>query len=209
MPASRSVMPTKARKLPKQARSGAMVDAILQAAAELLDSGSADDYTTNRIAERAGASIGSLYQYFPSKDAITAALIGQASARLLAGLERAAALDAWRDALRAMVRAAVHHQLERPGLARLLDADEARLAALDAQRHDQRRMREVLASVLQRIPGLVEQNSAGDDLMAITRALCDAAGARGDINADVLAGRVERAIFGYLEWPRAANNPTS
>lgn len=66
-PASRTVQPTQARKLPKQARSGAMVDAILPAAAELLDSGSAGDYTTNQIAERAGASIGSLYQYLPAR----------------------------------------------------------------------------------------------------------------------------------------------
>lgn len=203
MPASRSALPPQARKLPKQARSGAMVEAILQAAAELLDGGVADDYTTNRIAERAGASIGSLYQYFPSKDAITAALIGRASARLLAALEQAATQDDWRDALRAMVGAAVRHQLERPGLARLLDAGESRLAALDTQRQDQQRMREVLASVLRRVPNLAGQDAAGDDLMAITRALCDAAGARGEVDAGALAGRVERAIFGYLAWPPA------
>jgi len=203
MPASRSAPPPQARKLPKQARSGAMVEAILQAAAELLDGGGADDYTTNRIAERAGASIGSLYQYFPSKDAITAALIGQASARLLAALELAAAQDDWRNALRAMVGAAVRHQLERPGLARLLDANEARLAALDGQRRDQQRMRELLAAVLRRVPDLAGQDAAGDDLMAITRALCDAAGARGEVDAGALSGRVERAIFGYLAWPRA------
>lgn len=201
MPASRSAQQTSARKQPKQARSGAMVDAILQAAAELLDSGNPDGYTTNQIAERAGASIGSLYQYFPSKDAITAALIGQASARLLAGLEQAATLDDWRAALRAMVAAAVRHQLERPALARLLDASEARLAALDAQRQDQERIGALLGAVLSRIPGLADVETAADDLMAITRALCDAAGRRGEVGAAALAGRVERAIFGYLERP--------
>lgn len=108
-----------------------------------------------------------------------------------------------------MVGAAVQHQLERPGLARLLDAGEARLAALDQQRQDQQPMREVLASVLRRVPDLAGRDTAGDDLMAITRALCDAAGARSDVDADALTGRVERAIFGYLEWPQAANNSKS
>lgn len=180
-----------------------MVDAILQAAAELLDGGDPDGYTTNRIAERAGASIGSLYQYFPGKDAITVALIGQASARLLAELEQAALLADWRAALGAMVRSAVRHQLERPGLARLLDATESRLAAQEAQLRDRQRMHTLLVSVLLRIPGQDDAQAAGADLMAITRALCDAAGARNDVDAASLERRVERAVFGYLAWPGA------
>lgn len=178
-----------------------MVAAILQAATELLDSGDPDSYTTNQIAARAGASIGSLYQYFPSKDAITAALIGQASARLLAELEQASQFDDWRAALRAMVREAVRHQLERPALARRLDASASRIAALDTQLRDQQRIQEVLAAVLARIPGLTDADSVGADLMTITRALCDAAGERGDVSAATLECRVERAVFGYLEWP--------
>jgi len=190
-----------ARKRPTQARSGAMVEAILQAAAELLDSGQPERYTTNEIAARAGASIGSLYQYFPSKDAITVALIGQASARLLAELEQASSLDDWRAALGAMVRSAVRHQLERPALARQLDANQSRLAALATQLQDQQRMQQVLAAVLQRIPALADAETVGADLMAITRAVCDTAGQHGDIDAVVLERRVERAVFGYLEWP--------
>jgi len=63
------------RKEPRQARSKQMVDAILQAAAETFARHGYARATTNKIAERAGVSIGSLYQYFPNKDALLAGLL--------------------------------------------------------------------------------------------------------------------------------------
>lgn len=198
MTTHRTVPRTAVRKRPTQARSSSMVEAILQAAAELLDHDAPESYTTNRIAARAGASIGSLYQYFPSKDAITAALIARASAHLVTKLECAAELPDWPAALRAMVRSAVLHQLERPALARRLDADEARFDAAAAQHQDQLRIYAALGAVLARIPGLTDTPAVCEDLVAITRALCDAAGERGDVDAAALTSRVERALFGYL-----------
>src|SRR5271154_4150665 len=62
------------RKLPRQPRSEATVDAILLAAAQVFERHGYAAGTTNRIAERAGVSIGTLYQYFPNKDAILVAL---------------------------------------------------------------------------------------------------------------------------------------
>ncbi|NWA63520.1 TetR family transcriptional regulator [Pantoea sp. B9002] len=58
------------RKRPKQARSSELVSAILQAATQVLELEGAARFTTARVAERAGVSIGSLYQYFPNKAAI-------------------------------------------------------------------------------------------------------------------------------------------
>lgn len=58
------------RKRPKQARSNELVNAILQAAVQVLAEEGAQRFTTARVAERAGVSIGSLYQYFPNKAAI-------------------------------------------------------------------------------------------------------------------------------------------
>jgi len=63
-----------ARKQPRQQRSIKLVQAILQAAARVLED-ETTPFTTNHIAQKAGVSIGSLYQYFPSSDAIMAALI--------------------------------------------------------------------------------------------------------------------------------------
>jgi len=62
------------RKTPRQARSSATVDAILEATADILVRHGYAKLTTNRIAERAGVNIASLYQYFPGKDAIVAEL---------------------------------------------------------------------------------------------------------------------------------------
>lgn len=58
------------RKRPQQARSSELVSAILQAATQVLEVEGATRFTTARVAERAGVSIGSLYQYFPNKAAI-------------------------------------------------------------------------------------------------------------------------------------------
>lgn len=58
------------RKQPKQARSEASVSIILQAAVQVLAKEGATRFTTARVAEKAGVSIGSLYQYFPNKAAI-------------------------------------------------------------------------------------------------------------------------------------------
>lgn len=65
---------TTPRKLPQQDRSKVTVDAILTATARILTQEGYDRATTNRIAELAGVSIGSLYQYFPSKEALVTSL---------------------------------------------------------------------------------------------------------------------------------------
>jgi AcrR family transcriptional regulator len=66
---------TKARKKPQQQRSAAMVETILAAAARVFVKQGYARATTNRIAAAAGISVGSLYQYFSSKDAIAVELL--------------------------------------------------------------------------------------------------------------------------------------
>ncbi|MFZ6658350.1 TetR family transcriptional regulator [Undibacterium sp. TJN19] len=58
------------RKQPQQARSTELVTAILQAAVQVLAQEGATRFTTARVAEKAGVSVGSVYQYFPNKAAI-------------------------------------------------------------------------------------------------------------------------------------------
>ena len=62
------------RRTPQQARSQQRVDLILDVAADIFAEVGYESATTNAIAERAGVSIGSLYRYFPDKDAILHAL---------------------------------------------------------------------------------------------------------------------------------------
>ena len=66
---------TNPRKLASQERSRSTVDALLEATARILVKEGYDQASTNRVAEVAGVSIGSLYQYFPSKEALIAAVI--------------------------------------------------------------------------------------------------------------------------------------
>jgi len=62
------------RKTPRQERSRATVEALLEATTDILIRDGYTKLTTNRIAERAGVNIASLYQYFPGKEAIVAEL---------------------------------------------------------------------------------------------------------------------------------------
>lgn len=94
-PPPRARRPASPRKPPRQERSRETVRAILEAAARIFEERGVEAATTDRIAERAGVSIGSLYQYFPGKEAILATL---ARCHLLGGWEALApalaALDA-------------------------------------------------------------------------------------------------------------------
>jgi AcrR family transcriptional regulator len=74
---------TKPRKNASQDRSRATVDALVEATARILVKEGFDKASTNRIAETAGVSIGSLYQYFPGKDALVAAVINRHSEDLM------------------------------------------------------------------------------------------------------------------------------
>src|SRR5215471_21205054 len=70
------------RRAPSQSRSRDTVEAIVEAAAQVFERHGYAAGTTNRIAERAGVSIGSLYQYFPNKDAIVMELARRHIAQL-------------------------------------------------------------------------------------------------------------------------------
>ena len=72
--AKKSQVSVNMRKIPKQQRSKFTIEAILDATAQLLEGEPASAITTNHIAARAGISIGTLYQYFPNKSAVLAAL---------------------------------------------------------------------------------------------------------------------------------------
>ncbi|MEQ9225711.1 MAG: TetR/AcrR family transcriptional regulator [Parvibaculum sp.] len=112
------------RKAPKQARARATVEAIVEAAARILIEEGIEAFTTNRVAARAGASVGSLYQYFPNKQALVRALMERELRRGEA--LRPAILDDETASLEDGIAAAVDWHLAayggHPGLRRALDA---------------------------------------------------------------------------------------
>lgn len=197
-----------ARKTPGQQRSLATVAAILEAAARILETEGLGAYSTNAVAARAGVSIGSLYQYFPGKDAITRALMRRSAEALLADLR---AVDAGLgqhkglqplEALHAVLDVAVRHQLQRPALARLLDLEEMRLPMDEEFERAGLEAMALFARCLA-ATGLVparELELVGSDLVAIVKGVVDAAGQRGELDEGALAVRVRRAVFGYLGY---------
>jgi AcrR family transcriptional regulator len=115
---------TSPRKRPLQRRAQATVDAILDAAAHILVRDGYDALSTNRVAERAGVSIGSLYQYFPNKEALVGDLVDRYSGMLFALVTEtfASMADAPPRALAgAMVRAMIETKRDKgPRLAKVL-----------------------------------------------------------------------------------------
>ena len=77
------------RRIPRQARSAETVALILEATAQILEAGGLPAFTTNAVAERAGVSIGTLYQYFADKNEILLALARQQMTVGLADIGRA------------------------------------------------------------------------------------------------------------------------
>jgi AcrR family transcriptional regulator len=196
---------TRPRKQPRQARAQHTVNAIIEASARILEEQGHGGFTTNAVAELAGASIGTLYQYFPDKDALLGALIARETSRLVEEVEAASMLATGRGALEGVIEAAVRHQVRRPRLARLLDFEEARLP-LDVDTQLVRsKIVTLLADILSRadLPQQSDMQSAMGDVLAIIRGMLDAAGERGEERQGPLIMRVRRAVLGYLSMPNS------
>jgi AcrR family transcriptional regulator len=206
MPLPRAPAPPTPRKRPRQARAQATWDAIVEAAAQLLAGGGLGALTTNAVAARAGVSIGSLYQYFPNRDAIMVALIERQQAAQVAALAAAFAGlpgPCLRDSVTIMVRAAMAHHGANPLLATAIDHEEARLpvgavaqATLDGAGQA---LGMALAAHRDEL-GDVDLDRAATTLPQMARAVVDA---WANIGPPDLAGAEQeavRAVMGYLMW---------
>ncbi|MES2069975.1 MAG: TetR/AcrR family transcriptional regulator [Pseudomonadota bacterium] len=76
------------RKTPVQPRAEKTIETIYEATAQILGSEGETALTTNRIAEKSGFSIGTLYQYFPSKEAIVLSMIDRERNKVIAELQQ-------------------------------------------------------------------------------------------------------------------------
>ena len=125
------------RKRPRQARAAATFDAILEAAARILETNGFDAVNTNAVAELAGVSVGSLYQYFPTKESILAELVRFNRNILEEKVNVAVAEGTGKtlaETMDLLLKAAVSHQLERPELALALEHVESVLPLDKANR---------------------------------------------------------------------------
>ncbi len=124
------------RRVPRQARSRALVEAILEATARVLTEQGYAGTNTNLVAERAGVSVGSVYQYFPNQDSLVTALHERHAAQMHAAIDEvlagARSVDL-RGHLAAIVHALLKAHQTAPELHRVLEKE---FPFFDAPRED-------------------------------------------------------------------------
>jgi AcrR family transcriptional regulator len=181
-----------ARKQPLQKRSRETVAVILEAAARILEERGLEGYNTNAVAERGGISVGSVYQYFPNKDALTLALIAKFEDEILGAAQTAIAASDGKDlktSLKLLIAGLLKAHDGRAHLNRILETEENRLRAASsapAAVLDLRKLGPIDAAVI-------------DDLIVITRAMVDD-GLQKELSRAAAQRRILRAVEGYLRW---------
>jgi AcrR family transcriptional regulator len=198
------------RKAPRQRRAQDTVAYILEAAAHILEEHGLEGYNTNAVAKRAGVSIGSLYQYFPNKDSLSAALSRQSREQLLQDLDDMIARTAGQEfdvVLGALCEVAVAQQIARPNASRLIDILEERLPMETDNRSIQMAIAVLISSVIQRgYPSLSPEQLAvvTRDVIFIARGMIDGAAKETDAQLQDLPQRLHLCVKAYLSAISAA-----
>lgn len=183
---------TAPRKRPRQARSKATVDTILDATTRVLVKQGFDGLSTNAVAATAGVSIGSLYQYFPNKEALVLALVErhveEMNAAILAELTRVAKLPL-AEAARCVVELTIRAHAIDPDLHRVLTEQVPRIGKLA-------RLREVDEICHRMVAGLL---AARRDEIAIRDP---------DLSAFILVSTIESVVHrAALLYPQRLRDP--
>ncbi|UUP17380.1 TetR/AcrR family transcriptional regulator [Nitratireductor thuwali] len=188
------------RKRPRQARSTVTVDAIMEASARILRTNGLAGFNTNAVADKAGISVGSLYQYFPTKEAILAEMLRRKRKHLLADM--VAALEGMEtrgdeQTTRRLVVAAMRNQARHPKLAQALDYANAVLPLHEEIARTNRAIVEAVESFLV-FRNTPRSSEAAADIVALARGMMLQA-FRGDkVDEAALTDRICLAIAGYL-----------
>ncbi len=142
---------TTPRKHPRQERSKATVDTILEATARVLIKVGYDGLTTNGVAAAAGVSIGSLYQYFPNKESLVGALFERhmedMNAAVLAELAAVAQLP-MAAAVRRVIELTIRAHAIDPELHRMLTEQLPRVGRLAKLRENDALTHRMVAGIL-------------------------------------------------------------
>jgi len=149
-------VPTRRRKFPKQERSKATVETILEATARVLAREGYERATTNRIAEVSGYGVGSLYDYFPNKESLVAALIERHAEEMVAVAELSLLASAdcpLPVAVRGWVEDGVRTHLANPGLHNVLVEQVSRVGDPVRIGEFEERIAQLIRSYLERREG--------------------------------------------------------
>jgi AcrR family transcriptional regulator len=143
------------RKTPVQARAAVTVEAISEATIQVLLSHGADRLTTTRVAERAGVSVGTLYQYFPNKKSLLFAVLENHLDKVAAAVETAseqARHKPLREMMREVVEAFVDAKMERTDISVALYRIAADVGGPALIKRVSQRSRKALEAMLRTAP---------------------------------------------------------
>jgi len=205
---------TRPRKTARQSRSQATVDAILKATAHILVREGYDRASTNKVAARAGVSIGSLYQYFPGKEALVAALLERHLAEMGAVLRAAfprLAADPLEVAAEGIVRLMVEAHSVDPALHRVFVEQVPRIGKLERVESIEREMTDLVRGYLEaRRDELVapDLDLAAFIVVGIVEYLTHAAVlSRQDLLGEPFIAEVTAVVTRYLTGGSSARSP--
>jgi AcrR family transcriptional regulator len=197
--------PTRPRKTPKQERSREMVEAILEASARVFVKHGYAKATTNRIAEAAGISVGSLYQYFPSKDAIAVELLRRYRESLVAlvhGHLAGVHAEGFEGVVRALAAALLRAEGINPALHRVLIEQVLRTGARAEILGFEEKVEGLLADAIRSadagIPGRDAEVAAFLLVRAVLGAVHAAVVDRPGMNGPKLVDELTRLIVRYI-----------
>lgn len=151
MPAD-TVIAFEPRKTPIQARSAVTVEAICEATIQVLLSHGAERLTTTRVAERAGVSVGTLYQYYPNKQSLLFAVFDDHMEKVVAAVETAckgACDKTLNDMIRQVVEAFVNVKMDRADISVALYQVFADVGGPALVKRAGQRMRKAIEEMLQ------------------------------------------------------------
>lgn len=201
--------PTNPRKLATQERSRATVDALVEATARILVKEGFDKASTNRIADVAGVSVGSLYQYFPGKEALVVAVIDRHNRETMKIVRRALVEIVslpMEQAVRRLVTVAVHAHRVDPKLHRVLSEQIPRVGKLEQVESFNREYFALFKSFLERHGDEIRTVDLGlaafvcvTSIEALTHnAVLHHSKTLSDAAMDALVDEATRLVVGYL-----------
>ncbi len=203
-----------ARKRPRQERSERLVADVLEAAVRVLAREGAQRFTTARVAEEAGVSVGSLYQYFPNKEAILFRLQSDEWEQTSALLENILVNsdEPAPDRLRSMVRAFFQSEREEASLRTALkDAAPLYRDAPEVRKHREIGMRRLLTFMHEALPEVPakERAFAAAFVMTTMSAVGKSVSveARSKAEVDIWAVAMGDMLCAYLEHLAAVLEP--
>jgi AcrR family transcriptional regulator len=193
------------RKAPKQARSRETVEVILEAAARVFVRHGYARATTNRIAEAAGISVGSLYQYFPSKDAIAVEILRRYRETLLALVSQhleGVAVATLEPVVRALLGALLRAEAIDPALHRVLIEQVLRTSARGEILGFEERLEAALAEAIRAGGGALFARDPDMTAFVLVRAILGTVHAgvvdRPNLNGPALVDELTRLVVRFL-----------